>query len=292
MEDRYRERPNVRRLSTRRRRDEIDDIFADDSVVRAAHEHAAARGRAADQRPRRGRARAPRDPEVVQRRPGRRGQVQGLHPGHHQPAGVGERPLEAPDRLRLRPHLCPGRRHAADRRQGVPAHAAQRRALQRGARAADREGLLQPVRSGRRSRRLRQHGPGPRARVGGARAVHGLRVRPRPRARRGARRRGRPLQPGARGAGRHRRPRPQAGPARGRGAGDRRDRRRSSSPSSPARRRPSCGPPTRRRRCSASSRTPRWSSSAACSPSPRPTSRATRPPAPASRSCSPGSARW
>ena len=32
LEDRYRERPNVRRLSTRRRRDEIDDIFADDSV--------------------------------------------------------------------------------------------------------------------------------------------------------------------------------------------------------------------------------------------------------------------
>ncbi len=31
LEDRYRERPNVRRLSQRRRRDEIDDIFADDS---------------------------------------------------------------------------------------------------------------------------------------------------------------------------------------------------------------------------------------------------------------------
>ena len=31
LENRYRERPNVRRLSTRRRRDEIDDIFADDS---------------------------------------------------------------------------------------------------------------------------------------------------------------------------------------------------------------------------------------------------------------------
>jgi cell division inhibitor SepF len=31
LEDRYRERPNVRRLSTRRRRDEIDDIFADDT---------------------------------------------------------------------------------------------------------------------------------------------------------------------------------------------------------------------------------------------------------------------
>jgi cell division inhibitor SepF len=31
LEDRYRERPNVRRLTSRRRRDEIDDIFADDS---------------------------------------------------------------------------------------------------------------------------------------------------------------------------------------------------------------------------------------------------------------------
>jgi cell division inhibitor SepF len=32
LEDRYRERPNVRRLSgSRRRRDEIDDIFADDT---------------------------------------------------------------------------------------------------------------------------------------------------------------------------------------------------------------------------------------------------------------------
>ena len=30
-EARYRERPNVRRLSSRRRRDEIDDIFADDA---------------------------------------------------------------------------------------------------------------------------------------------------------------------------------------------------------------------------------------------------------------------
>ena len=30
LEDRYRERPNVRRLCSRRRRDEIDDIFADD----------------------------------------------------------------------------------------------------------------------------------------------------------------------------------------------------------------------------------------------------------------------
>jgi cell division inhibitor SepF len=30
LEDSYRERPNVRRLSSRRRRDEIDDIFSDD----------------------------------------------------------------------------------------------------------------------------------------------------------------------------------------------------------------------------------------------------------------------
>ena len=33
LEDRYRERPNVRRLSARRRSDEIDDIFADDEPV-------------------------------------------------------------------------------------------------------------------------------------------------------------------------------------------------------------------------------------------------------------------
>ena len=33
VEDSYRERPNVRRLSSsRRRRDEIDDIFADDAA--------------------------------------------------------------------------------------------------------------------------------------------------------------------------------------------------------------------------------------------------------------------
>ena len=31
LEDRYRERPNVRRLGSRRRRDEFDDIFADDA---------------------------------------------------------------------------------------------------------------------------------------------------------------------------------------------------------------------------------------------------------------------
>ena len=34
LEDRYRERPNVRRLGSRRRRDEFDDIFADDDAAR------------------------------------------------------------------------------------------------------------------------------------------------------------------------------------------------------------------------------------------------------------------
>jgi cell division inhibitor SepF len=33
IEERYRERPNVRRLGARRRRDEFDDIFADDDVL-------------------------------------------------------------------------------------------------------------------------------------------------------------------------------------------------------------------------------------------------------------------
>ena len=32
LEDRYRERPNVRRLGARRRRDDFDDIFAEDDV--------------------------------------------------------------------------------------------------------------------------------------------------------------------------------------------------------------------------------------------------------------------
>ena len=35
LEDRYRERPNVRRLAGRRRRDEFDDIFAEEGEERA-----------------------------------------------------------------------------------------------------------------------------------------------------------------------------------------------------------------------------------------------------------------
>jgi len=38
LEDRYRERPNVRRLQSRRRRDEIDDIFADPDPRSAGRE--------------------------------------------------------------------------------------------------------------------------------------------------------------------------------------------------------------------------------------------------------------
>ena len=53
--------------------------------------------------------------------------------------------LQAPDRLRQRPHVRAERRHAARRRQGLPADAAQRRGLRRGARAAPRaRRLLQP----------------------------------------------------------------------------------------------------------------------------------------------------
>jgi cell division inhibitor SepF len=38
LEDRYRERPNVRRLQQRRRRDEFDDIFADEAPARSSRE--------------------------------------------------------------------------------------------------------------------------------------------------------------------------------------------------------------------------------------------------------------
>src|SRR3954447_25278322 len=65
LESRYSERPNVRRLQSRRRRDEIDDIFADDapserrtSVLRSVGQGggggAVAAGRARDRRDGRG----------------------------------------------------------------------------------------------------------------------------------------------------------------------------------------------------------------------------------------------
>ena len=77
LEDRYRERPSVRRLpSSRRRRDEIDDIFADDDPPARTTRCARSARRP---RPRR-RPRAPRHPEVVQRRPAGGGPVQGHVP--------------------------------------------------------------------------------------------------------------------------------------------------------------------------------------------------------------------
>jgi cell division inhibitor SepF len=42
VQDRYRDRPNVRRLSPRRRRDEIDDIFSDDDEVTYEHRRSGA----------------------------------------------------------------------------------------------------------------------------------------------------------------------------------------------------------------------------------------------------------
>ncbi len=59
--------------------------------------------------------------------------------------GCRHRAGQAPDRLLQRAHLRARRRHAACRRQDLPAHAAKRRSLSRGTRAAHREGLLQSV---------------------------------------------------------------------------------------------------------------------------------------------------
>ena len=72
MEDRYRERPNVRRLSSRRRRDEFDDIFADDEPAgRPTTVLRPVGGSARRQRPLQRRARAPRRAQVASTTPSR-----------------------------------------------------------------------------------------------------------------------------------------------------------------------------------------------------------------------------
>ena len=72
----------MRRLAPRRRRDEIDDIFADDEPPAARPHDVAAPGRRRGGNGRGGDVpRAPRDPEELQRRPAGRRQVQGLDPG-------------------------------------------------------------------------------------------------------------------------------------------------------------------------------------------------------------------
>ena len=161
IEERYRDRPNVRRLSSRRRRDDFDDIFADDEPAgpqdrRASSRSAAARNGGGDVRVHLVIPKSFNDAQQVADK------FKDSIPVVLNLQGDRHRPLEAPDRLRQRAHLRARRRHAADRRQGLHAHAAQRRDLGRRARAADREGLLQPVvRSGScrlRSRLGRWHG--------------------------------------------------------------------------------------------------------------------------------------
>ncbi len=74
LQDSYSQRPNVRRLSSRRRRDEIDDIFADEADERRT---TALRPVGGPRNGTRRRTRALRRPQELQRRPGRGGQVQG-----------------------------------------------------------------------------------------------------------------------------------------------------------------------------------------------------------------------
>ena len=144
IEDRYRERPNVRRL--RRRRDEFDDIFAEDDLARRATSRRGAHDRAAPVRPvGNGDVRVhlvvPKSFNDAQQVADK---FKDSIPVILNLQGTETDLVQAPDRLRQRSHLRARRRHAADRRQGLHADPAQRRDLRRGARAADREGLLQP----------------------------------------------------------------------------------------------------------------------------------------------------
>ena len=150
LEERYRERPNVRRLSTRRRRDEIDDIFADDSPaerrttrLRTVEPGAGTNGGGGARRE------SSRVHLVI---PKSFNDAQDIADKFKDqiPVIVNLQGIDRDLSKRLvdfasGPDLRARRRHAADRREGLPAHAAQRRSVGRGARAADREGLLQPV---------------------------------------------------------------------------------------------------------------------------------------------------
>ena len=119
-------RPGLRRLDGVRGRPAGAARRRRARPARAARPRAAAdRGRA---EPELG-ARAPRPAAQLQRRAADRRQVQAVDPGDPQPPERRHRALEAADRLRERPHLRAERRHAARRRQGVPAHAAKRRGV-------------------------------------------------------------------------------------------------------------------------------------------------------------------
>ena len=142
LEQRYRRRPNVRPLDARRGRGEVrvDDIFSEDAPPAGRRSPPARRGRRRRRccaRPSRVGAEdvpegLPERAAHVQRRAADRRPLQARHPGHHQPADRRARAREAPDRLRLRPHVRPRGPHAAHRRQGLPAHARERRAVRRG----------------------------------------------------------------------------------------------------------------------------------------------------------------
>ena len=143
MEDRYRERPNVRRLSTRRRRDEIDDIFADDSPSER---------RTTVLRPVAGApATASGEVRVHLVIPKSFNDAQDVADKFKDqiPVIINLQGSETDLSKRLI-DFASGLTYALDggmqrhRREGLPPHPAQRGALERGARAAGREGLLQP----------------------------------------------------------------------------------------------------------------------------------------------------
>ena len=136
MEDRYRERPNVRRLSARRRRDEIDDIFADDDMPAASER--GTRVLRLGRRWREGSGAATVARTYASTSSSRRASTT--------PQDVADKFKDSiPVILNLqgtdtscpsasidfssRAHLRARRRHAADRRQGLHAHPAQRRDL-------------------------------------------------------------------------------------------------------------------------------------------------------------------
>src|SRR5215203_2939647 len=144
LERSYRERPNVRRLTPRRRGQDFEDwTESDEEQATAAVPDGAAPNRGGAEpelRPRPSRPAA-----ELQRRAADRRQVQAVDPGHPQPPERGHGAVEAADRLLERPHLRTERRHAARRRQGLPADAPERRGVGRAARPADRtRRFLQP----------------------------------------------------------------------------------------------------------------------------------------------------
>ena len=159
LERTYRERPNVRRIDRQRGRGqvEVEDIFPDEDLPRAS------RGRAS-RRSDGGASTAVLRPAEVRaaRAAGEIAKVHLIAPRSFndaqqiadrfkrdipviinlQNSDAGAR--QAPDRLRVGAHVRARRRHAARRRQGVPAHATRCRALGGGSRALPRGRVLQP----------------------------------------------------------------------------------------------------------------------------------------------------